>query len=305
MALRWRSTELKVRLTSPEQGVTGLPGTGSPTVRRRELGTLLRALRNSKGWTVEQVAEQLLCSPSKVSRLETGQRGASARDIRDLCDIYDVDDALRQQLTDLASEGKQQAWWQSRGLPYSAYVGLESEAASISDFGLGLVPGLLQTADYARAVLRTIRPRLTDDIIEQRLAGRLERQQILVSDRPPQFEAILDEAVLHRIAGSRSVMQAQLAQLIEVSDLTNVTVRVLPYRAGLLPVPNNKFIILTFEQAAVPSVVFVEGLTGDLYLDRAEDVEAYGDAFDALRHMAATTDQSRGIIASVATGIGG
>jgi transcriptional regulator with XRE-family HTH domain len=282
-----------------------LPGTGSPTVRRRELGVLLRALRTEFGWTVDQVAEQLLVSPSKVSRLETGQRGASPRDIRDLCDLYGVDDALRQQLTDLAAQGKQQAWWQSRHLPYSTYVGLESDASSISDFGLGLVPGLLQTADYARAVLRALRPAPPGDVIEQRLAGRMERQHLLTSPNPPEFEAMIDEAVLYRVAGSQAVMRAQLHRLIEISELSKVTVRVLPYGAGVLPSNNNKFIILNFAQPNVPGVVFVEGLTGDLYFDRAEDVEAYEEAFAFMRDLAASEDVTRDIIRSAASAFGG
>lgn len=257
---------------------------------------LLRTLRAEHGWTVEQVADRLMVSPSKVSRFETGQRGVSARDIRDLCDLYEVDEALRAQLTDLAAESKQQAWWQSRGLPYSMYVGLESEAASISDFGLGLVPGLLQTAEYAKAVLRSIRPQLDDDVVEQRLAGRLHRQQILTSARPPQFEAVIDEAVLRRRAASRTVMKAQLDQLVEMSELPNVSIRVLPYSAGLLASGNNKFIILTFERPGVPALVFIEGLTGDLYLDRPEDVMAYEQAFSHMRQLACSAEYSREMI---------
>ncbi len=261
---------------------------------------MLRAERTARGWTVEQVAKRLRCSPSKVSRMETGQRGASRRDIEDLCEIYALEAAQRRLLIDLAAEGKQQASWQSRKLPYSTYVGLESDAASIYDFGLGLVPGLLQTPDYATAVLQTIRPRLTEDIVEQRLAGRLDRQRRLLSGQRQELEAIIDESVLHRVAGNRTVMRSQLTHLLEVSDLPKVTVRVVPYEAGLLPVTNNKFIILNFDQPTVPGLVFVEGLTGDLYIDRAEDVKAYEDAFTALRAIAATTSQTRGIIASVA-----
>jgi transcriptional regulator with XRE-family HTH domain len=273
---------------------------GSPTVRRRELGVLLRSLRTESGWTVEQVADRLLVSPSKVSRLETGQRGASARDIRDLCNLYGVDDELRQYMTDLAAEGKRQGWWQSRGLPYSTYVGLESEAAAISDFGLGLVPGLLQTADYARATLHADVPTLPEPLIRQRLQARLERQRLLVSADPPQFDAILDESVLHRVIGSSAIMRAQLERLVELSQLPNVTVRVLPYDAGLLPVPNNKFIILKFSHAAIPDVVFIEGLTGDLYLDRAGDTDAYATAFGIMGGLAASAERTRAMIASIA-----
>jgi transcriptional regulator with XRE-family HTH domain len=277
-----------------------LPGTGSPTVRRRELGALLRALRAEHHWTVEQVAERLLVSPSKVSRLETGQRGASQRDIRDLCDLYGVTDDRRQQLMDLAAEGKQRGWWQSRNLNYSTYVGLESEAASISDFGLGLVPGLLQTADYARAVLRSTHPAPAEEVIVQRLASRLQRQRLLVAKEPPQFEAVIDEAVLHRLPADERVMRGQLNWLIEVSEYANVEIRLLPFRAGLVASNTSKFIILTFDQPALPDTVFIEHLTGDVYLDRTEDVQPYETAFSLLRDAAATPDQTRDIIRSFA-----
>ena len=212
-----------------------MPTTGSPTVRRRELGTLLRTLRIQKGWTAEQVAERLMVSPSKVSRLETGQRGASARDIRDLCDLYEVDEEQRQHLMELAIEGKQRAWWQPLGVPYSRYVGLEAEATSISDYGLGIMPGLLQTPDYARAVVRAAVPRWVPDEVERRVQGRIARQQRLFSEHPPQFEAVVDESVLHRVVGSPAIMRAQLERLLELSDLPNVTLRVIPYDAGALP----------------------------------------------------------------------
>jgi transcriptional regulator with XRE-family HTH domain len=273
-------------------------------VRRRELGALLRGLRTERGWTVEYVAERLMVSPSKISRLETGQRGANPRDIRDLCDLYDVADALRTQLTDLAAEGKQQAWWQSRRLPYSAYVDLESDAALIRDFGLGLIPGLLQTADYARVVLQTIRPTLSAEVVEQRLSGRLDRQQRMF-DVPgrTRFEAVIDEAVLHRVAASAAVMRAQLQHLVEASRLPNISVRVLPYDAGLLPATNNKFIILSFSQPTLSEVVFIEGLTGDLYLDRPEDVATYADAFQAMLEMTASAEASRAIIDRIAANL--
>lgn len=260
----------------------------------------MRRLRNEHGWTVEQVAEQLLVSPSKISRLETGQRGASARDIRDLCDLYGVDDEQRQQLTSLAAEGKQPAWWQSRNLYYSTYVGLESEAISIRDFGLGLVPGLLQTAEYGRAVLRSTRPALSPEVVEQRLASRMQRQKLLLSDQAPRFEAVIDEAVLHRVPVDADVMRGQLARLLGMSELPRVDIRVLPFRAGMLPSNTNKFIILSFAQPALPGIVFIEHLTGDVYLDRAEDVKAYEATFDLMRDIAATPDQTRDMIRAFA-----
>jgi transcriptional regulator with XRE-family HTH domain len=271
---------------------------GSPTVRRRELGAILRELRTQKGWTAEEVAGRLLVSSSKVSRLETGQRGASPRDIRDLCDLYEVSGEQRQRMLDLASESKQRAWWQGRGLPYSTYVGLEAEATSISDYGLGIVPGLLQTADYARTVVQAAPQNWEPAIVEQRVEARLARQQLLVSDQPPHFEAVIEESVLHRVVGSRAIMQAQLRRLLELAELSSVTLRVIPYEAGVLPAENNKFIILEFALPTVPDVVMVEHLTGDLYLEDPDDVAVYKATFRTLRHLAASTDATRDIIAS-------
>jgi transcriptional regulator with XRE-family HTH domain len=283
-----------------ETGETEVPRTIGPTVRRRELGAQLRALRTGKGWTVEQVAARLLISSSKMSRLETGQRGASARDIRDLANLYGLDDEERQRLADLAQAGKQHAWWQPLSLPYSTYVGLEADATSIRDFGLGVMPGLLQTPDYARAVLDSAVPHLAPDEVEHLIDGRIARQQrVLSGESPPQFQAILETSVLHRVVGSRSTMQAQLQRLLEASELPNVTVRVVPYEAGALPSATNKFIILSFATLALPDVVYIEGLTGDVYIERKEDTDIYSNAFRALDRLAASPDETRGIITAI------
>jgi len=271
---------------------------GSPTLRRRELGALLKALRNAKGWTAEYVADQLTMSTSKLSRLETGQRGASPRDVNDLCDLYEVDDEQRQHLLELASEGKQRAWWQSLAQPYAMYVGLEAEAKSISDYGLGFVPGLLQTIDYAREVLRAGDPRWEPEVVEQRLQARMARQHILYARDAPHFEAVVDESMLYRVVGSPAVMEAQLVRLLELSDLSNVTLRMIPYEAGALPAL-NKFIILGFASPAVSDVVFIESLTGHLYLEDPREVETYKLTFRTLVQLAADPDSTREIIAAM------
>jgi transcriptional regulator with XRE-family HTH domain len=282
-----------------------LPANRSPTVRRRELGALLRALRQERGWTAEEVAERLLVSPSKISRQETGQRGVSARDIRDLCDLYGVQGDERQRLIDLASEGKQRPEWQSRRLPYSTYVGLEAEAASISDYALGVMPGLLQTAGYARAVLQAMVPRWVPEIVEERVQGRLDRQErILAAPAAPHFEAVMDESVLHRVVGSPAVMREQAEHLLALADQSAITLRIIPYSAGALPSPTNKFIILRFGSPNVADTVFAEGLTGDLYLDDPDDVEVYSTTFRALMGLAAGPGDTRKIISGVASRYG-
>jgi transcriptional regulator with XRE-family HTH domain len=264
-------------------------------VRRRELGALLKDLRMKRGFTADQVAERLVVSPSKISRLETGGRGASPRDINDLCDLYDVDDQQRGRLLELASEGKQRAWWVPLRLPYSHYVGLETDAVSISDFGLGIIPGLLQTADYARTVVLAAVPRPEPEIVEQSLRGRMVRQWRLHAENAPHFGAVMDESVLHRVVGSHAVMRAQLERLLELSELPNVTLRVFPNDAGALPAA-NKFIILRFASPDVKDTVYVEGLTNDSYLDDPGDVETYDLTFRAMAELAASADETREII---------
>jgi transcriptional regulator with XRE-family HTH domain len=262
-------------------GVAGAYGPHSPTVRRRELGTRLRALRTEASLTVEQVAEELLCSPSKISRLETGQRGASPRDIRDLCDLYGVQDSERDYLAALAREGGRRAWWQPYDLPYATYVGLEAEAVSIRDFEPGVFPGLLQTPAYARAVHERGLPRLSQGIIDQRIEERRTRQEILSRDKPPQLAAIIDESVLHRIVGGAEVMRRQLEGAIEASRQPHVTVQILPFSAGAHPALDSTFVVLEFV-APVPGVVYAEGLVGNIYRERPEDVQRYKEIFEYL-----------------------
>lgn len=269
----------------------------SPTVRRRELGALLRALRTDAGMTVEQVADALLVSPSKVSRLETGQRGASARDIRDLCGLYRVDDPeQREHLATLAKEGREQAWWQPFDLPYATYVGLESAAVSISDFEPGVFPGLLQTSDYARAIHEAALPRLSPAGIDQRIEVRRGRQAVLTRDDPPEFAVVIDEAVLHRVVGGPLVMAAQMDRVIEACALPNVNVRVLPYSAGAYPAQDSTFTLLTFTPP-VPGVVYVDGLVGQMYLEKASDVGRYTQVFDRLCTLSLSQQQSLDLMA--------
>jgi transcriptional regulator with XRE-family HTH domain len=275
--------------------------TGSPTVRRRELGALLRALRTERGMTVEQVAAELLCSPSKVSRMETGQRGATARDVRDLCDLYEVTDPdERARMARLAAEGKQQGWWQSYELDYFAtYVGLEEDATATKNFQSTTVPGLLQTADYARAMHESGVPEFTPERIEQFVQARLKRQQSLTKDSPLQLWAILDEPVLHRLVGGFRVMRDQLQQMVDAAQLPNVTIQVIPFSAGAHPAMESSFDILEFG-ASTPSLVYVEGLIGNMYLERAQDLQRYEEVFERLCDIALSPQESIELISGTA-----
>jgi transcriptional regulator with XRE-family HTH domain len=265
---------------------------GSPTLRRRELGFMLRTLRNERGLTVDQVAAELLCSPSKVSRMETGQRGATPRDIRDLCILYGVTEAAdRERLTALAKEGKEQGWWQNFSLPHRAYVGLEQEASSLSIFQSAVVPGILQVADYTRAVHRAAVPPLDDSAIEERVEERHTRQQILSGENLPVVEIILDEPVTRRPVGGPGVMREQLNHIIDTADRPNVTVRIVPFEAGAHPALESNFTILNFNGQA-PTVVHTESIAGQMYLERQPDIERLQSAFKELQRRALSPKDS-------------
>jgi transcriptional regulator with XRE-family HTH domain len=268
----------------------------SPTVRRRELGALLRKLRTEKGLTVEQAADRLLFSMSKLSRMETGHGLATPRDVRDLCDLYGVTDgAQRDHMMNLAAEAKRQAWWQSYDLGYATYVGLEAEAVSISAFQSSVVHGLLHTADYARAGHKGAMPLLSPDQIELQIEAKLTRQRILTRENPPRFSVVLDEAALHRVIGGRQVMAAQLAKILDMAALPNVTVQVLPYEVGAHPAVESNFTILQLP-VPTPGVVFVEGLIGSTYLERDDDLIRYQMIFHKLESIALSPQGSLDVI---------
>ncbi len=253
--------------------------------------------------TVEDVAKDLLCSASKVSRMETGQRAVTPRDIRDLCALYQVTDPdQREHLATLAKDGRGSAWWQPYDLPYATYVGLEAEATHISDYEPGVVPGLLQTPDYARAIHEGGIPRLNEKVIDQRIQVLQNRQAILTraDPPPPQFRAVIDEAVLHRVIGGPAVMSAALHRVIQASELPNVTVQVLAYDAGAHPALDSTFILLEFTDP-VPTVVYVEGLVGQLYLERHQDVERYEQIFKRLQTISCSEQESVDLMTKVGT----
>jgi transcriptional regulator with XRE-family HTH domain len=276
-----------------------VPEVRSPTLRRRELGAQLRSFRLKLGLTVEQVAEQLLCSPSKVSRMETGQRGATLRDVRDLCCIYGVTDQARiTHLMDLVRESKQQAWWQSYELDFANYVGLEAAAISISYFQSSIVPGLLQTPDYMRAMYQAGFEEYTQEKIEEHVEVRLRRQNLLTRDPPLQMSVVLDEAVLHRTVGGPAVMGAQLEHLVEVAQRPHVTIQIIPYTIGAHTAMDSNFNILEFGDVA-PSMVYVEGLIGWIYIERAQDISRYRQVHEHLRTVALDLRESMELITKV------
>ena len=278
-----------------------VPEMRSPTVRRRELGALLRALRLEQGLTVEQVAGRLLCSPSKVSRMETGQRGATARDVRDLCDLYGVTSPdERARMAKLAAEGKQQGWWQSYELDYFAtFVGLEEAATAIKMYQSTTIPGLLQTPDYVRAMSGVLVPEVSAERTEELVEVKRRRQGRLSGEPPLPLSVILDEAVLHRTVGGPAAMARQLERLIEATGIYQVTIQVIPYSAGAHAAMDSTFTIMEFADAVLPTVVYVEGLVGWIYIERPQDVARYEQVFDRLSDSALSPQDSIELIGKV------
>jgi transcriptional regulator with XRE-family HTH domain len=273
--------------------------TASPTLRRRELATRLRDLRLQAGLTADEVAARMLVSPAKISRIETGARGVSLRDVRDLCGIYGADPGERDHLTALVRESKQPSWWQRYDIPDATFVGLEAAAATILDYESSLVPGLLQTRDYARAVVEGVMYGAAPEVVQQRVEVRMTRQRLLTQDAAPQLWTVIDESVLHRAVGGPGVMSAQLEVLVDSAALPNVTVQVIPFEAGAHPGMDSTFILLHLAED-VPDVVYIEGLVGNLYQESPADLARYRRAFDQLRAIALSPKDSVLKISAVA-----
>ncbi|MET7366253.1 helix-turn-helix transcriptional regulator [Streptomyces sp. NPDC005566] len=280
-----------------------MPTNVNPTVRRRRLGQELRRLREIKGMTAEEVAERLLVSQSKISRLENGRRSISQRDVRDLCGVYEVEDhRVVDSLMQMAKDSRQQGWWHAFGdIPYSVYIGLETDAESLRVYEPQVVPGLLQTRQYAEALITGALPEAPPSDIEKRVNVRARRQdRINAPEHPLRLWAVIDESALRRLVGGKQVMIEQLEHLIEQSQLPHVTVQVLPFEMGAHPGINGQYAILEFPDAADSSVVYIEGVTSDLYLEKANDVQRYSVMYEHLRAQALNVEQTRQFISGIA-----
>ena len=266
---------------------------GSPTVRERRLARALRHLREEAKLTIDEVAEKLEISASTVSRMETAQVGVRPRDLRFLLDMYKVSDAERDQLLQIARERRKQQWWQEYAdLPNIAVAPLEAEASAISQYSTQLVPGLLQTEAYARAVLKAIRLDAEADDIDRRLELRLHRQELLATEQAPEYWVVLDEAVVRRHVGRPSVMAEQLGLLVEAAQRPNLTLQVLPFVSGEHAGMDGEFTILHYRGADDPDVVYIENTGSDLYLEAPEVTRRYKKLFDHLRAAAQNPGES-------------
>jgi transcriptional regulator with XRE-family HTH domain len=273
----------------------------SPTVRRRRLAGELRRLREAARLTIDEVGEKLECSASKISRIETGHTGVTPRDTRDLLKLYDVPPDQLEALVQLSREARRKGWWQAyRDAFTGAFVGLEADTSSLRAYQAMLVPGLLQTEDYTRAVMRSIRPGWTEDEVERRVAARMERQRLLTEPDPPNYWAVIDEAVLRRSVGGALVMRDQMLRLCDMAALPNVTIQVVPFEAGAHSSMEGPYLILGFPEQADPDVVYVDTTTDGVYYEEQADVQRYTLMFDHLRASALSPDDSLHLINAVA-----
>jgi len=247
----------------------------------------LRHLREAAGKTIDEAAQFLECSDSKVSRIENGQVSASPRDVRDMLEFYGVESRRRDELVEFARTARKKGWWEA----YSdalvvPLVGLEVAAERILAYEAMVVHGLLQTEDYARAQIRAHSPNISVGRVERRVEFRIARQDLLTRSAPPKLEVILEECALRRPVGGRKVMRAQLRRLADVATLPALTLQVLPLAIGEHAAMSGAFTIYRFTERTDPDVVYLEHATSDLYVENHDQVERYGAAFDRLRAAA-------------------
>nr|WP_218911939.1 helix-turn-helix transcriptional regulator [Streptosporangium sandarakinum] len=251
------------------------------------LGASLRRLREEKGLTRGAAGFHIRASESKISRMELGRVGFKTRDVEDLLTLYGVlDDAERRGLLEMVREANTPGWWHKYGdlLPnwFTTYVGLEEATSVIRTYEVQFVPGLLQTSDYARTVIRLGYPDAPEAEIERRVHMRMQRQERFTRKDGPRLWAVIDEAALRRPIGGKETMREQIQHLLEVAALPNITLQVMPFRFGMHAAEGGAFSILRFPESDLSDVVYVEQLWGALYLDKREDVDPYLTAMEQL-----------------------
>jgi len=269
----------------------------------------LRKLRESSGYKLEEVAAQLGVAPSTLSRIETGKAPTKSAYLNQMLETYGVTDAAqRQVLVDMAREGHRKGWWAAYDdvLPsgFDIFVGLEAETAGIRSYEISVVHGLLQTADYARAVIRETFPRHTAEQVDRLVDLRMARQGRFDDDPPLELWAILDEAVIRRTVGGATVMRRQLTHLLAEAGRPGVTLQVLPFISGAHAAHGGPFSILEFPDRSDSEVVYVESVAGILYLEKDREVRVRSESFDRLRAAALSPSASADLIAQAARDLG-
>jgi transcriptional regulator with XRE-family HTH domain len=276
---------------------TGEPAGSGPTARRMVLGSQLRRLREGKGISREDAGYAIRGSGSKISRVELGRVSFKERDVADLLTLYGVtDETDRDIFLRLVRESNQPGWWQRFNdlMPhwFQDFVGLEESASRIQTYEVQFVPGLLQTEEYARAVMVRGRPDAPPEEIDRRVNLRMQRQRLLASPQAPRLWAVIEEACVHRQIGGRKVLKGQLEHLLELTRMSNVSLQIVPFELGG-SAAENAFTLLRFAEPELPDVVYLEHICGALYLDKTDEVEVYSKAAHRLVVEADTPDQTR------------
>ncbi|MEZ0077505.1 transcriptional regulator with XRE-family HTH domain [Planotetraspora sp. GP83] len=279
------------------------PGSG-PTALRILLGSQLRRLRENKGISRDEAGSRIRGSESKISRMELGRVGFKERDVADLLSLYGVEDErTRAVVMDLVEKANEPGWWHRFNdlLPswFQAYVGLEEAAERIRTYEVQFVPGLLQTKEYARAVIMAGAVGAAPEEIARRVDLRLERQRVLDGDKSPLFWAVIDEAALRRPIGGVEVMRGQLQHLIDLMNQPNVTIQVMPFSFGGHAAEGGAFSILRFNDVELPDIVYVEQLASALYLDKREEVDRYSEVMERLCAVSTTPAETVNLLRQI------
>ena len=282
----------------------GAAPAGGPTVLRILLGAQLRRLREGAGISREDAGYHIRASGSKISRMELGRVSFKERDVVDLLELYGITDAEeREKLIQLTREANATPWWQKYQdvVPdwFQVYVGLEEAAQLIRVYEMQFVPGLLQTEEYARAVVLQGAPGLEPAEVDRRVAVRWGRQNLFAKGKAPRFWAVVDEAALRRPIGGKDVLAAQIERLMDAVNEPNITLQVMPFRYGGHAAESGAFTIMRFPEADLPDIVYMEYLTGALYLDKPEEVERYAAVMERLSVAATSPDRTRELLASM------
>ncbi len=279
-----------------------------PTIARWQLGAQLKSLRETAGVTHRNIAAEIGCSESKIYKIEAGDVGLGRSDLLVMLGKYGVTDPQRREtMLDLQRQGKERGWWARYGQlpgPYSMYIGLESAATAVRNFELAVMPGLLQTEDYTRALFNQQRLNDSAEELERRVRVRLARQEAAFTDDPPlQLWTIIDEGALHRRVGSAQVMHAQLLHLVEMSRRKHINVQVVPFSEGAHPGTLGSVAILEFPEDVHSPVAYVETFAGDVYLERDDDMARVTLAYTHLHSSALSATKSRDLIAEIASNL--
>jgi transcriptional regulator with XRE-family HTH domain len=287
----------------PDVASAGADSTRGVTARRIVLGSQLRRLREAAGMSRADAGHIIRASDSKVWRLELGRVAFKERDVADLLTAFGVtEDGEREAFLDMVRHANEPGWWRryTDVMPgwFQDFVGLEESAARIQTYELQFVPGLLQIEPYARAIATRGRPDFTPPDAERRIALRMRRQKILAGINPPKLWAVVDESVFHRPIGGRQVLRRQIEHLLEASTLPNIVLQVIPFHISGYAA-ESPFTVLRFAEADLPDVIYVEHLSGALYLDNPRDIEVYGRALDRLVVDAETPDRTRQLLTKI------